>query len=242
MAKKTKEELVDWVIAKIDEVMPDDANGASELIQEAPVGFIEDELDRSADFIIRNAPSELLAPLIKTGEFHATVAPGNAVESRLVIDGTSLIGFFVLPTDFKRFMSLKISGWQKPIFELMKREDPRYKLMHNQHRGGTWRKPQGVLIPFSRYVADEINALWENSGMAIEIFRAKTNADTVEYFEYIPTTLAADIPEELQDAVAWICASRALQILGKDNESKLAQERAEIQLQFKIGTYRENSK
>ncbi|MEC7753777.1 MAG: hypothetical protein VYB44_07090 [Bacteroidota bacterium] len=242
MAKKTKDQLVEWVIAKIDEVMPDDANGASELLQEAPVGFIEDELDSSADFIIKNAPAELLAPVIKTGEFHATVAPGNAVDSRLVIDPTTLIGFFVLPTDFKRFMSLKISGWQKPIFELMKRDDPRYKLMHNEYRGGTWRKPQGVLIPFSRYAANEINALWTNVGLAVEIFRAKTDSDTVEYFEYIPITTAANMPEELQDPVAWVCASRALQILGKDQESKRAQERAEIQLQFKIGTYRENGK
>lgn len=242
MAKKTQDQLIEWVIAKIDEVMPDDANGASEMIQEAPVGFIEDELNNSADFIVRNAPAQLLAPLIKTGEFHSTVDPGDSVTSRLIIDETSLIGIFVMPTDYKRFMSFKLSGWKRPVFELMDRTDPRYKLMHNEFRGGTWRKPQAVLTPFSRYVANEINAAWENIGMALELFRAKTDSDTVEYFEYIPETTAANMPEELQDPVAWICASRALQILKRDNEAKLAQERAEAQLQFKMGTYRETGK
>jgi hypothetical protein len=242
MAKKTQAELIDWVIAKIDEVMPDDANGASEMIQESPVLFIEEELDASADFVVRNAPAEMLSPLTKLGEFHSTQSPGDSIVNRLVLDATSFIGFFVIPSDFRRFMSLKLDNWERPIYELMERKDPRYKIMHNRYRGASWRKPQGVLIPFTQYAADEVDDAWVNRGLAIQVFRGKTANDVVEYFEYIPVTTAENMPEEIQDAVAWVCASRALQILKRDNESKLAQERAEMQLMFKIGTYREGSK
>lgn len=239
MAKKSTQELIDYVIAIIDEVMPDDANGASQMLQEAPVEKIEDQLNNSAIFIIRNAPAELLSQIIKTGSKHAPTAPGNAVDSRLIIDSETLMATYVLPSDFKRFMSIKLDNWAQPLYQLVDRKDPRYRIFANKFTGPTWRKPQGVLIPFSQYVANEINAAWINSGLALQLFKAKTVSDAVEYFEYIPDTVAADFPEELQDPVAWVCASRVLESMRKIDLSESAFKRAMEQMNFKIGVYRE---
>lgn len=235
MAKKTREEMVEWTVAKCDEVLPNSAQSTSELIMEAPVGFIEDELDRSADFILQVAPSEMLSPLTKQGTEHS---PGGAA-IRLDVD-SDLKGIVVLPSDFKRFMSLKLDNWKQPIFELMDRKDPKYRLQTGL-RKGTYHKPVGVLIPFSKYEVAEIGA-WDNVGLAVELFSAKTESDTLEGFEYIPKTTAEDIPEEVQDAVAWICASRTLQILKKHDEAALAEQRAMRQLEFKIGTFSDKNK
>lgn len=239
MAVKSQDEMIDYVVALIDEVKPDDANGASELLQEAPVEKIVDQLENSATYVIRNAPEELLAPLIKTGEFHAPVAPGSTVASRLIINNTTLVATYVLPSDFKRLMSIKLSGWNQPTHQAMHRDDPRYRLLHNKFGVGSWRKPITAIVPFGAYVANEIDEAWMNCGLALELFKAKTNADTVEYFTYIPTTSAANMTEELQDPVAWVCASRVLESMREHEASKRAMERAMGQLQFKIGHYRE---
>ena len=240
MAQKNKQELIDYVIALIDEVMPDSADGASQILQEAPVEKIEDQLDNSATFIIRNAPIELLAQIAKTGEFHAPVAPGNAITSRLIIDADTLVYTFVCPSDFKRFLSIKLTSWAQPIFELMDRKDARYRILSNKYTSPTWRKPQAVLIPFSKYVANEKNDLWINSGLALELFKGKTDSETIDYFEYIPDTKAENFPEELQDPIAWVCASRVLESMRKLDLAKSAMNRAISQLQFKFGTQRED--
>ena len=228
----TRDEMIDWVVSKIDEVRPMGANQQGETIVEAPINFIDEELDNSIRYVLQSAPDDMVMPTIKLGEYHNDA---GSVPSRLII-GADNVAKYVLPTDFLRFIEIKLTSWARSVAELMDYKDPKYILQTNRTRKGTPRKPVAVLKPFTTYVANEIIVDEPNVHYCLELFSANDGTDTVEYFHYVPVTAVEDLPTNLTDPVAWVCASRALQILKLNDEADLAMKRAEMQLNlFKIG-------
>jgi hypothetical protein len=228
----TRDQIIEWVVAKIDEILPGSENLQGETAIEAPIGFIEQELDSSARHVLLIAPDDMVMQAIKAGGKHDKA---GTITSRLIIN-SDLTAKYVLPTDFLRFVDIKLNSWARSVPEIIDYKDPKYINQVNRFRRGDWRKPKAVLAPFREYEQNEIINGETNVNYCLELFSAKTESDTVERFYYVPRLKAEDVPYDLIDPVAWICASRALQILKRPDESALAMQRAEMQLNmFRLG-------
>lgn len=190
--------LINQVKSKIDELSPSDA-----LIVEVgqddnkPIDtIIGDLLDESAKEVLLKAPIHRL-PATSS----ANVATADA--------GDSTIGTIDVPTDFLRLVELKMTQWKRPVTELQQQGSKIAERQYNKYlRGGTV-KPVAVLSHRA-------------TKLVIEYFSVET-VHTVERFLYIKKDVAENVPEILQDALCWICASRVLSVFGKVAESQKAE-------------------
>lgn len=190
--------LINQVKSKIDELSPSTAMIVDVGQEDSkPIDtIIGDLLDESAKEVLLKAPIHRL-PATSS----ANVATADA--------GDSTIGTIDVPTDFLRLVELKMTQWKRPVTELQQQGSKIAERQYNKYlRGGTV-KPVAVL---SHRAAKLI----------IEYFSVET-VHTVERFLYIKKDVAENIPEILQDALCWICASRVLSVFGKVAESQKAE-------------------
>lgn len=237
----TLDQLVQKVSAKIDEVVPTGDNVEAGAIVEAPVNFIEDELNRSAEFILRMAPVTMVKQAMVKAAKHFPVGktnpdtPGTNPDIRLIYDSETQIAIVPCPQDFLRFIGIELSTWKLPVVELLKQEDPKYRKQKNNwdHRG-TETKPVAALIGFTDYVNDEISADWPNRKIAIECFSSKTTP-TITALHYVPKLDAIEMPDDLIDPMLWMCAARALRIMRQTEASNTAKGVVEEYFGYKFG-------
>lgn len=235
----TQNQLIDRVSAKIDEVLPSVEGVAAEGMREAPVNFIDEVLDKAAEFILHNAPKTMVRQVIKKAEFHFPVdhpdVPGVNPAVRLIYDAVTGISVVPCPTDFLRFLTIELSDWEVPSTELLEEGDPKYRMQKNNSiKRGTAKKPQAALIGFTDYVAGEIDANFSNKGTAIECFSSKS-VPTISRFHYVPKTAAIDMPDDLIDAVCWEAASRTLYMMQQPEKAGVARQQVLIYFQNKYG-------
>lgn len=351
----TIDDLIQRVSSKIDEVVPKGDNVEAGALSEAPVNFIEEEMDRSAEFILRMGPVTMVKQAMVKAAKHFPVAPtafngltnvggtnvtnnnlvsinsvsyningvpyglnpmpvtiasnpaaglnrrdiivgndeneleyiaGSANANpdlldfpnvpvgkvlvmkviilddgaggftktyiggqtfglasnpnvRLIYNDNTGISLVPCPTDFLRFISIELSNWSMPVMELLKQEDPKYRIQKNNrdHRG-TALKPKAALVGFTDYLPSEINASYPNRNVAIECFSSKT-APTLTAFHYIPKTSAINLPEDLIDPMLWMCAARALRIMRQFPAAEAAKGVVEEYFGYKFGFYSE---
>jgi hypothetical protein len=226
----TKERLVELITARIDEVIPKAENLPGNAIVEAPIGFIEDdtELNAASVEVLRMAKPHLLHSVAKKALNHH---PTKATATRVVrnSDGS---GFIVLPTDFIRFLRLKLSDWKRPVEELIDSRDPKSAIQSNQFLRGGRSKPKVVLAPFADYTTDERfsnvgnTVPAENVGMALEFYRTDANPVVVSELLYVPKKAATDLPQDLVEPFVWWMAGKALQIMKLYDQSMFAKNQA----------------
>lgn len=190
--------LINQVKSKIDELSPSTAmivNVGQE--DSKPIDtIIGDLLDESAKEVLLKAPIHRLPA---TSSANAATADA----------GDSTIGIIDVPTDFLRLVELKMTQWKRPVTELQQQGSKIAERQYNKYlRGGTV-KPVAVLSHRA-------------TKLVIEYFSVET-VHTVERFLYIKKDVAENIPEILQDALCWICASRVLSVFGKVAESQKAE-------------------
>lgn len=185
-------QLKDRVAQRIDEVLP---SGIAEIqsIVEGNYDLIDDELDESTEFILRQAPIELIYP-----------AASNDTGATLAINNTSasaeyLVATITCPTDFIRFVSCQTSGMSRPINGLYPNYGAKFNQIQNKYSGGTYERPMGVLIPGTA-----------GSKYKVKIWRTQASDDTLSEFLYIPTTVAESAPASLQDVIIYDTAGRVL--------------------------------
>ena len=152
---------------------------------------VYDEMVEAARGILRKAPMALTLEASSDG----TSADTSVTNAYTLVE---------CPDDYIRFLSLKLSGWKRPVYELT---DPRtnlYRLQFNTRAASDSYNPVAVITPNSAPSG-------MNSGkQAIQAF-PKDDPPTVEQFEYIGTTAPEVIPDELVDAMLWETTGRALQ-------------------------------
>jgi hypothetical protein len=347
----TESELVQFVAAKIDEILPPGEAVPGDSIIESPVAFIQRELKESANDILRQAPILQVKRVIKKGTKHFPSA--NAVQNGLVfsggtntinndlvsINGVTYIlngvtftgnpmpvtiagdpdagfnrrdivvgnssgtleyiagtpnaipglldfpltpegkilvkkvillyngvdGFdktytnpptvaattnpnirvipsltpqaYVIPcpTDFLRFVDIRLSTWKATVSELIPQEDPRYIEQQNiKWTRGTELKPVGAMVSFTEYISAEIVSGIENTGLAIECFTSKT-LPTIQAFRYVPQVAPTLMPDDLVDAMVYQCAGRVLLIMQQPEKAQLAFSRVASYYSNKFG-------
>ncbi len=240
----SKNILIERVSAKIDEVLPPGDNVNAEALIEGPVNYIDSELDRSADFILRQAPVTMVKQVMKSALKHFPISISPATpeanpDVRVIYDQVELTSIIPVPQDFLRFISLKLDSWRSPVMELLRQEDPKYrKQKNNFFYRGTAHKPVAALIGFTDYLPAEVSASFPNNKLALECFTTKA-APTIETFHYVPRTLAEDMPDDMIDALCWECASRVLLIMKRPTESQAAKAQVGIYFDNKYGMYGE---
>lgn len=193
----TREELINLVKTKVDEVSPPDAVvhfGGS--CQVKPVNTMIDELlDECSREVLMKAPLERV-PVTDL----QLVADGNA-------DGS---GIMILPEDFIRLAEVKLQEWKRPVIVPVLPGSDIAKRQYNKYLRGGPCKPVCILT--------------HRSGrLALEYFSVEFS-HRIERFAYVRRVPAEDLPIDMQLVVAWFCAAKVLSIVGKTNEAKVAYE------------------
>lgn len=180
--------------------------------------IIAELLDESALEILLKAPfyrlnistSDVTAKANTSTKNKVLMTPSGTIEVANKADNQT--GTIVLPDDFLRIVSLKMSDWEQPVTELAIQGDELARMQSNKHLRGSVVKPVGVLSK-------------TNAGYQINYYSSSTH--DVEEFLYIKREAAEDIADsQLVDAMIWICAGKTLGVIGELNLSNLCYENA----------------
>lgn len=239
-----KNELIQLVSAKIDEVLPGGDNSEGVQLIEGPVNYIDRELDESANHILRQAPVAMIKQVMINASKHFPVGAEGVPETnpviRVIYDAATKTAKVPCPTDFLRFVEFQLSTWKTPVLELLRQEDPKYRHQkNNPWTQGSEMKPVAALIGFTSYLPTEVAVGFSNNGFALECFTSKT-LPTINVFHYVPKTAAEDMPDDLIQPMVWECAGRTLQIMKRPTEAAAAFQQVMRYFENKFGLYGEN--
>ena len=196
-------------VSYADEVLPDDGGFTPPIASDQ----FDDLLDESARWVITHVDRQHLLNI-------ATVVENNTA---LVTENTDGTGVITLPSTFVRFLSLKMSDWNRPVTSLVNPGTEQYDAQFVKGiRGSRW-KP--------------IAALSQSSGSVpkIEYFSTQADTHTISRLEYVLYTVAEQMPDALIDGMCWLIASRLLVSLQHEEAANAAMGKAQESLGLKVG-------
>lgn len=196
--------LVNKVKTKIDEISTSDTPlQAITMADEKPIDtIIESLLDESALEILLKAPFHRLditsaTPTITQDETDTTT------------------GKITAPEDFLRLVSFRMDDWERSVTELSIKGDAISRRQSNKYIRGGQSRPVGVLSK-------------SDKGIEIEYYSTKSTTHALSEFLYIKKTSAENITDtQMIEAMTWICAGRALLIVGNADDAKNAYDNAQ---------------
>ncbi len=186
--------LKDLVEQKIDEVL---STGQSDRGAVAAT-YIWFELEEASLWVIEHAEETLLFRLTKDG---------TTVLNTAKIDKTTY-WLAEMPSDFERFLSVKMTAWKAPVDEWIKRQSNRRNMQRDPNRAADIYHPLAVMVQYAG----------GQSGVksALELY-PRIASDTVEDFAYLPTTAPDVMPTgPLKNGMVWYAASRVILTQLKD--------------------------
>jgi len=205
---------VNYVKAKLNELVPEGEGVTFSLSSDTNITnptdwLVNSQMDESVKNVCLQAPLSALKPTAYTEATEGTpfVAEGKA-------------GYIALPDTFLRLSSFKMSDWVREIVVPITPNDPLYKRQSNEYMRGGITKPVAVLN--WKYISSSMKRILE--------YYSIDTLHTIEKLFYIPEQLTEDFVTDnpsLEDAFAWQCASKVLQIFDKAEPAKLAQERVQ---------------
>jgi hypothetical protein len=153
MKTRDREWIKKRVSVRVDEFAVASSTVGGSTALEDPIATIDDELDMSAIFVIRNAREDFLYPIIVSDKkmYHGDYV--NDVDTRLIYDAVDLSVQVVCPQDYLRFISLKLDSWTREVREQISPMSPEYRMQKgNKHTGGSVYKPVASYGPFDDYI------------------------------------------------------------------------------------------
>jgi len=177
--------------------------------------------DPTIDVILDETVIELLLMLpihlIETSTLNTDVS--GSMGNVYAID--SNLGYVILPADFLRLSSFKMTTWERPVLIPISEVHPGYIQQTNQYTRGGVSKPVGVLKR-----AGEEQRLY--------YYSVSGNDHEVEYLYYVAEVVAEDLQADLVDSLAWLTAAKTLEIYSEDIEAAVrAKERVIQWIQLK---------
>jgi len=134
-------------------------------------------------------------------------------------------GWLLLPTDFMRFLSFKMSDWERAVSTAITIDNPLYALQRQRHKGlrGTAQRPVCAIVR-------------RPEGLALEFYSCKSEDAFVERGLYLPHPTidfnsGVDICEHCYDAVLYNIAALVLTTLGETNSATALSQIAQTMLQ-----------
>ncbi len=117
-------------------------------------------------------------------------------------------GFVILPEDFMRLISFRMSDWKRTVFEAISETDPQYALQSSKWEGicGNPEKPVCAIVRRSE-------------GKVLEFYSCNDNTAIVTQATYVPTPRidgdgGIDVAEDCYRAAVYRAASLALASVG----------------------------
>lgn len=124
-------------------------------------------------------------------------------------------GWMLLADDFLRLAVVRLSDWERPVFEAITADDPRYELQFSRYSGirGNRQKPVAAIVRRAEGLALE---LYPGSGMVLQ-------------GEYVSVRRfdrdgGIEIPERCYRAVVYETAGLVLATIGQAEQSALMRE------------------
>lgn len=156
---------------------------------------------------------EMEAPLTMLESGHdlmgcAEACPLDKNSGRGIFWGEDGKGFIILPEDFMRLISFRMSDWQRTIYEAITESDPQYALQSSRFKGicGNPEKPVVAVVRRSE-------------GKVLEFYSCNSENATVAQATYLPYPRidrdgGIDVAEECYRAAVYRAASLALASVG----------------------------
>lgn len=167
--------------------------------------LIVSKIEESAKRVLTGAPVHLLEG-------------GKEIEDAIYWNSDNRTGWILLPDDFLRLIVFRMSDWERPVYEAITAEDPRYQLQFSRCNGikGTPQKPVVAIVS-------------RREGLVMEFFSCKSTESEVEngYYLTIPKIDrhgGIDLPERCYRAVVYTIASMVLLTLGQNELASILSE------------------
>lgn len=127
----------------------------------------------SLDDIIESKVVDAVRTVESTAPTHL-LDNGKDIGGTVVWNSDKSSGYIMLPDDFMRLVSFKMSDWHRALFAAITPESPEYALQYSPFPGlrGNPQKPVCALVMHSK-------------GMALEFFSCKDDEQTVAQAQYI---------------------------------------------------------
>ncbi len=170
-------------------------------VDSTPLADIGDVDTLALDEIIESKVAEAVRRVEETAPIHL-LDKGKEIGGTVVWNSDKSSGYIMLPDDFMRLVSFKMSDWHRPLFAAITPESPEYALQYSPFPGlrGNPQKPVCALVMHS-------------DGMALEFFACKDDGQTVAQAQYIGMPEVKDgkieICPKCYRAVVYMAASLA---------------------------------
>lgn len=144
------------------------------------------------------------------------------VDSTIVWDDLHC-GHVVLPDDFMRLVSFKMSDWQRAVFEAIDVADGQYIFQGSKYKGirGTPEKPVVAAVPYA-------------DGLALEFFSCRSDEATIAAATYLPLPAweggAIAICRRLYRAAMYMTASLVASALGATDTANTLSEQSKAMM------------
>lgn len=210
--------VINLVKAKIDEIVPEGEGIIFTLESEPNISnpldlLISAVLDEAAKQTLLMAPLSLLEPTISN----------ETTGVQLTTDDYGKTGYIVLPENFLRLISFKMTEWERPANIPVQVTSAEYFMQKNKFVRG------GISKPVVAITWKALGTPTPEPKKILEYYSVKT-AHGIDHFHYVPETLAEDVQSNLVDTMTWICAAKILLITERPEHAAKAQEQVAFTL------------
>lgn len=156
---------------------------------------------------------EMEASPVQLESGHQFVDPEDR---NVYINPVSGKGYVILPEDFMRFISFRMSDWERTVYSAITEGDAEYKLQSSKWRG-IYGSPEKPVVAIVR----------RSEGKVLEFYSSRSSDAYVVQATYQPYPRieegGMDIPESCYRAVVYRAASLALASVGDQLSTVLAE-------------------
>ena len=204
----TRLSIINLVKIKLDELIPQGEGVIYNLETEPNVSdpldlYINGLLDEAAKNVLQIAPLHMITPVSSS-----TVSGTPYTDTKT--------GYVVLPEDYLRLYSFKMTEWLKEVNVPIGIQSKLYQIQRNKYSRGGIAKP--VVVLNNRKIGSTVSKILE--------YFSVLSAHTIDRFLYIAETAAEDLNNDLLEALTWQCAGKILQNIKEFEQSREAYSRA----------------
>lgn len=196
------------MIYRLDEIVRDVRIAIDQNMDGAPLLADRDEDTLSLEKLIR---SKALEGVIRV----ESAAPAEYLEGGHSFRDSGIFweplecGWIILPDDFMRLISFKMSDWERPVYRAITATDPEYQKQSSRYKGirGTPQKPVCAIVKRS-------------AGKVLEFYSCKSRDAYISQANYKPYPIideseGVDISKRCYRAVVYTIAALVLTTLGE---------------------------
>ena len=194
-------ELIAMVKLRLNRMMPE-GEGVQFVVEDTT------NTTNTLDLYINGILDESAKHVHQTAPLHIIVGKHCANTPQSSMDGS---GYVELPSDFLRLQAFKMSLWNKEVNKAITTFDPVYANQKNLFTRGGKAKP--VVALNTKNISGTVKRILEYYSLD------PSEGHTIDKFLYVPNPAAEDVQSDLKNALAWTCAGKIAEIMGRGEEA-----------------------